>query len=108
MVTTVTRDRTRFFESDVYAREAIECLYRVQSIRPFFLYGFVILPDHCHFLIRVPSPEKVSSIMKSYKEGVTYAIGIGKLWQPRFHILIPEKPWNTLRYIHQNPFKITW
>ncbi|MEQ1849329.1 MAG: transposase [Candidatus Peribacteraceae bacterium] len=102
-ITTVTRDRIPYFLDDALAREAVECLYRVQSLRPFFLHGFVIMPDHCHFLIRVRKPEKISSIMKSYKAGVTYAIGNGKLWQPRFHILIPDKPWHALRYIHHNP-----
>ena len=105
-VTTNTFERKNTFQKDIYAREAIETLYRVQPIHPFFLYGFVIMPDHCHFLLCVPPPETISKIMNVYKSGVTFNTGLRrKMWQPRFHMRIPDDPETALRYIHMNPVK---
>jgi putative transposase len=105
LVTTNVIHRLPYFDDSARAREAVECLYRTQSIHPFFLYGFVIMPDHCHFLVHVPSPNTVSKVMNSYKSGLTFDLGIPKLWQRRFHIRIAKKPFGALRYIHMNPVR---
>lgn len=105
LVTAVTRDRTPFFADPPVAREAVEALYRTQHLHAFFLFGFVIMPDHCHLLINVPPPETVSMVMKSYKSSVTFSAGLGPMWQQRFHILLPAKPWKALEYIHMNPVR---
>lgn len=105
-VTTNTFKRIPFFTKPSHAREAIECLYRVHAIRPFLLYGFVIMPDHCHFLLKVLSPNTISMLMNTYKSGLTFDIGLPKLWQPRFDLRIIETGiGNVLRYIHMNPVK---
>lgn len=104
-VTTNIRDREHLFENDVYAREAIETLYRVQQIHPFFLYGFVIMPNHCHLLLRVPTPGSISKIINVWKGCTSMNIGLGPIWQPRFHMKIPNDSQATLRYIHLNPVR---
>ncbi|MFA7718256.1 MAG: transposase [Candidatus Absconditabacterales bacterium] len=106
LVTTITKDRIPVFADDAHAREAIECLYRVQMLHPFFLYGFVIMPDHCHFLVRVPAPKKIALIMNVFKSGMTFNTGIPKLWQPRYHIRSVKNVPAALRYIHENPVKM--
>lgn len=103
LVTTVTRDRVPFFADSANACEAVKCLYRVQKLHPFFLYGFVIMPDHCHFLMNVPSPGTVSHVMGCYKSGLTFDTGIPKLWQGRFHIRIVHNGIGALHYVHENP-----
>jgi putative transposase len=105
LVTNVTLNRAPIFANPAHAREAIETLYRVQQLHPFFLYGFVFMSDHCHFLMRVPEPQTISSIMSVYKSGVRFNIGIPKLWQPRFHIRIVHDPAAAKRYIHANPIR---
>lgn len=105
MITTNTLNRLPIFNNDVYAREAIETLYRVQELHPFLLHGFVIMPDHCHLLMFVPEPESISKIMNVYKAGMTFNLGIPKLWQPRFFNRIVESSYNTLHNIHMNPVK---
>ena len=102
MITTNVLDRQPLFANASYAREAIECLYRVQALYPFFLYAFVIMPDHCHFLVRVPAPETIGRIMNSYKSGLTFDLGIPKLWQRRYHLRLIAYPDQTKNYIHQN------
>lgn len=97
--------REKLFEKPTYAREAIDALYRVQNLYPFFLIGFVIMPDHVHLLLRVMPPEGISDVIRAYKRAVSHAIGIDPIWQPRFYMNIPDNVWHTLNYIHQNPLR---
>lgn len=103
LLTICTLDRERLFDDPSIAREAIETLYRVRALHPFFLYGFVVMPDHCHLLLYVPSPLTVSRIINIYKTACYTAFGIAPLWQKRFHIRIVRRPYPVLRYIHDNP-----
>lgn len=104
-ITTNTLNRQPIFADPAHAREAIESLYRVQEIHPFLLFGFVIMPDHCHFLVQIPPPYTVSKLMSAYKSGLTFDLGIPKIWQPKFDLRIPNDCWAVLDYIHQNPVK---
>ena len=105
LVTTVTYGRDPIFERASYAREAVECLYRVRTLHPFFLYGFVIMPDHCHFLMRVPADGSVSNVVGAYKSGLTFDLGIGAFWQRRFNIRLIDDLDGASRYIHFNPVR---
>ncbi len=102
-VTTVTKDRYPYFVDDAFARESVEALYRTQLVHAFFLFSFVVMPDHVHILVKIPAPEKISTVIKSYKLSVSRGIGNGVLWQPRFYVIIPNNPWKILSYIHHNP-----
>ena len=103
-VTTNTLHRKPVFTDPACAREAVECLYRVQELHPFLLFAFVIMPDHCHFLLRVEAPMKISNLIGTYKSGLRFDLGIQeRLWQPRFHLRVPNHAWRTLEYIHNNP-----
>jgi putative transposase len=103
LITTNTQDRKPIFLNHAYAREAIETLYCVQIRYPFVLYGFVIMPNHCHFLLRVPESGSLSKIMNVYKGITSLNIGNGSIWQPRFHVRWVKKPRAALKYVHQNP-----
>lgn len=103
-VTIATVNRERFFEHPAFAREAVETLYRVRALHPFYLYGFVIMPDHCHFLVMVQSPGRISNIIGMYKSGMTFNTGIPQMWQCRSHIrIIRDDAQSILRYVHMNP-----
>jgi putative transposase len=105
LVTTNIARRQRLFASDVYAREAIDALFRTQELYPFFLFAFVIMPDHMHMLISVPEPGSISSVVRSYKRAVSHAIGKGPIWQPRFHMRIVDNANEARSYIHLNPVR---
>lgn len=104
-VTTNTLDSKPIFSNDAYAREAIEVLYRVQELHPFFLFGFVIMPNHAHLLLSTIAPKKMSTVIDRWKMGVSHSLGLGPIWKPRFFIRIPDDVHATLRYIHWNPVK---
>ncbi len=97
--------RIAFFSDPAVAREAIETLYRVQQLHPFFLYGFVVMPDHVHILLRVPAPETIARVMNVYKSGLTFNTGIRKMWQRGYHVRIVHDATAALRYVHMNPVR---
>ncbi len=105
LITTNTQNRRKIFADPTYAKEAVDSLYRTQQLYPFLLFGFVVMPDHCHFLLKVPEPLKISTMMRTYKYGVTFNLGIGAFWQSRFHIRVPDHGWKALEYIHLNPVR---
>jgi putative transposase len=102
-ITTNTLQRGCVFADAAHAREAVEVLYRVKSLHPFSLFGFVVMPDHCHLLAYASLQNPISKIMNRFKMGVSHSLELGPIWQPRFDLVIPEKPESVLRYIHQNP-----
>ncbi len=102
-ITTNIAKRHKIFAEAPCARIAVETLFNIQDFYPFFLHGFVIMPDHCHFLIRVPEGGSISKIIGVYKRAVTFNIGRGPIWQSRFHMIIPRDPIRALEYIHKNP-----
>lgn len=105
LITTNIQGRKDIFFDPAAARIAVESLYQIQAHYPFFLFGFVIMPDHCHILMNVPEGGSVSKTIGIYKRAVSFNIGRGPIWQSRFHIRLAREPWLALKYIHQNPVK---
>ena len=104
-ITTNTKDRIPVFRDPTYANEVLLAIYRTQQIHPYFLYGFVVMPDHCHLLLSAPEYGSVSRIMHTFKRGVSFALELGSLWQSRFFIVYPKSPGKVLEYIHANPVR---
>ncbi len=104
-VTTNTQSRIPVFEDDACARIAVETLYSIQHFYPYFLYAFVVMPDHCHLLLNVPEGGSVSKVIGIYKRAVTFNIGRGPIWQSRFHLLLPKNIEAIINYIQQNPVR---
>lgn len=86
LITTNAAHRMPIFLEDACARIAIETLYGIQQFYPFFLYAFVVMPDHCHLLLKMPEGGSVPKMVGIYKRAVSFNIGRGPLWQPRFHM----------------------
>jgi REP element-mobilizing transposase RayT len=100
LITTVTKNREPIFQDPACARTAVETLYVVQNFYPVFLFGFVVMPDHMHLLVHVPSGGTISKFMQSYKRAASFNIG-RPLWQKRFHIRCADNPPGALLYIVQ-------
>lgn len=105
LITTVTKNRLPIFSDAACARTTIETLYSIQNHYPFFLYAFVIMPDHCHILLHVPEGGSISKIMHAFKRATAFNIGKGAIWQSRFHVRYPEDPGKAVSYIHENPVR---
>lgn len=104
-ITTNTQHRVPIFRDPAFANEAVLALYKAQQIYPFFLYGFVIMPDHSHLLLQVPEGGSISKVMYTFKRAAAFALDQGPIWQSRFLIVYPDDPAAALSYIHQNPVK---
>jgi len=111
-VTSVTRDRTPLFEE----RKAVDILAAAvtfyQTRGDFKLLGYVIMPDHVHFLI-IPQQGTISDIMRNVKAYTGNAIrrGLGicsDVWQDSFydHVMMDANDLEIrLNYIHDNPLR---
>jgi REP element-mobilizing transposase RayT len=103
LLTTNVEGKKSIFQNSVFAREAIESLYRVQEWYPFLLFAFVIMPDHCHLLLFIESPREASVLIKKWKVAVSRNLSIGPIWQSRFHLEIIHDSKAALKYVHDNP-----
>ena len=74
------------------------------------VFGYVVMPEHVHFLVREPERELLSTAIRAMKQSVARRLIAGRehFWQARYydfnvwsHSKIKEK----LRYMHRNPVK---
>ena len=115
-VTSVTNKRERIFLKRQSNELLLTTIESVRKEKYFELMAFVILPDHFHFLIKMPDEtnnfSKILQLIKGrftnnfkISQGITDSISI---WQKRFwdHIIRSEQDLkNHLDYIHWNPLK---
>jgi len=89
-----------------------DMIFYRQELR-YQLYGYVIMPDHFHWIIQ-PSPKAdISIIMNKVKGHSSFVINkhlgrTGKLWQKDYHdhVIRNGKDFEEkINYIHKNPFK---
>jgi putative transposase len=115
-MTVVTKDRKPL----LITHENLELFWRttktVQTLHPFHLTAYVILPDHFHFLLRTEDKSgNFSKILHSLKRNFTQNYKQHhqireplKLWQARFwdHVIRDERDLDKhMDYIHWNPVK---
>ena len=81
----------------------------VRCKTPFTINAIVVLPDHCHMLITLPSDSwDYSSIVRDIKKRFTFLTKQRNIWQRRFweHTIREEEDFaRHVDYIHGNPVK---
>lgn len=65
--TTITYKRFPYFKENIFCKLFIEELLLSQKLKKFELYGYTILPDHIHLLIRPSKEYNISKIMQFIK-----------------------------------------
>lgn len=88
----------------------LDHLERARKRHKFFLFAYVVMPDHVHLLLRTEQA-LLPAVMKTWKGGSGCAIakrrGItGAIWQPRYFDFILRRASDfgkKLEYIHNNP-----
>ena len=105
LVTIGTRKQETIFRDPACAREAIESLYRIQWWNPFVLFGFVILPNQCQFLIAVKRRLHLVQIIDKYKRAVAFNLEKPKLWEKEFRAreISPEEMGAMLQHMATLP-----
>jgi putative transposase len=115
-ITSVTHDRKKIFDSTENIDLYWSILEKTKSLQLFELMAHVLLPDHFHWMIKLPQENpNFSKILLGFKGNFTYQYKkihhISTpltLWQRRFwdHIIRNEDDlMRHLDYIHWNPVK---
>ena len=109
LITTVTVDRTPFFCDWTLGRFVVEALRlsRAETL------CFVVMPDHLHWLMQLPSglclSQSVRAVKLSSARWVNRRLGrTGRVWQAGFHdyaLRSEEELLPTARYIVANPLR---
>ena len=97
------------FLNDDHARTTFEeILERVRHTHQFYLFGYVLMPEHVHLLLSEPKRQLLSNTMRVLK-GETSKLLKGdrrQFWQTRyydFNVLTHRKHVEKLKYMHRNP-----
>ena len=114
--TLVTYERFPFFKYANHVERLKAAIQKIKKTDPFSLNAFVILPDHLHFLWRLPEDDKnFSTRLRLIKRDFSMQIITSlnhrqekRVWQRRFweHVIRDENDWQKhMDYIHYNPVK---
>jgi putative transposase len=112
-ITTHTKDFRPIFRDQRLAQIFFQKFNEYQKALKLEIYGYSLLPNHLHFLIKANSKNHLSYILFRLKGGTSRAINQllrkkGNLWQDRYydHVIRNENDFeNHLNYIHYNAVK---
>ncbi|MBI5465523.1 transposase [Candidatus Gottesmanbacteria bacterium] len=104
--------------SDIFleTRDFLRILKRLKEYKEklkFFLYAYVLMPNHFHLLLEPTARGTITKIMQTINTAYTMYFNkkyshVGHVFQGRFHSIIVEKEPYLLevsRYIHLNPVR---
>lgn len=102
--------RTNAPLSDLERTSLLEVLDSLRASGAFWLFGYIVMPDHLHLLIR-PNNLDLEASVRAAKSIAAMRImrrrgKRGPLWQPRYFdniIRHVREFWEKLEYIHNNP-----
>jgi putative transposase len=111
----VTRGNNRqdVFHDDEDRLAFLDAVGKTGERYPFRLYGYCLMTDHVHLLMRPEDGVPISRIMQSLLVAHTRRYhkkrgGAGHVWQGRFKSPViggDEHLWSVLRYIEANPLR---
>ena len=83
-------------------------LERLRRRHKFYLFGYVLMPEHVHLLVSEPEQLELSRIIGALKTEVSKKASLGEepLWQKRyydFNVFTQSNFVEKLRYIHRQP-----
>lgn len=87
-VTTNTTFGGWFFDSVERAIQLGSIIRAACKENQFVLYGYCILPDHIHLLVRKNGTYTLSVLMKTIKGRFWRFVSGSRVWQPRFNFRI--------------------
>jgi REP element-mobilizing transposase RayT len=114
LITMVTHERRKLFESFPLARLAINQLSRVDAEKSASTFAFVVMPDHIHWLCQLNGEVTLSRVVQKFKSAVTRELRLQAtdspraVWQKGFHdhaIRKDEDIAAIARYVIENPVR---
>jgi len=106
---TISCHRRRPYFSTCQSREIFEAaLETVRKRYGFFVYAYVVMPEHVHLLVSEPKRETLAQAIQALKTSVSKQSDPRPFWLARyydFNLHNSEKRTEKIRYIHRNPVK---
>ncbi len=86
----------------------LETLEQLRKKHEFYLFGYVLMPEHVHLLLTEPKKQPTSTTISVLKGETSKRLKSSRtqFWQVRyydFNVLTHAKRIEKLRYIHRNP-----
>ena len=107
-ITTGLKNRSRLFGQSAPARLVLECFQFFRANGEIELYGFVIMPDHLHVILKTKPPLTISRFVKRMKTHISHLLGHGPIWEKGYWSEVIESEAfmkQKLVYIHENPVR---
>ncbi len=70
-ITTNTQGREIYFKEDLFCQLLIDNLKICKRLKDFLLFGFIIIPDHLHLLLKPNGKYNISQIMQFLKRHIS-------------------------------------
>ncbi|WP_348268673.1 transposase [Edaphobacter paludis] len=86
----------------------LETFEQLRQRHCFYVFGYVLMPEHVHLLLGEPKQSKLEDIFRALKTQTSKRLKGDRqqFWQRRYHdfnVLTQAKLVEKLRYIHRNP-----
>jgi REP element-mobilizing transposase RayT len=114
LLTTVTAHRSPIFGDLWSARTVVGALRQEHESGRAHSHAFVLMPDHLHWLVSLPTGNSLSNLMRSMKGFSARQLNRrrpdleGSIWQPGFHdraLRKEEDLREAARYLVANPLR---
>jgi putative transposase len=107
-ITTGINNRIPLFKKPEAAKLVIDSFQFFRQRGEIELYGFVVMPDHLHIVLKVKEPLTISQFTKRLKNYIANSLGEGPIWEKGYwseviagEFFLRQK----LVYIHANPVR---
>jgi len=112
-ITTRLTDKLSIFTDEQCCKILLNDLYFYRKELEYLIYGYVIMPDHFHWIVHPSAKADIPSIMNKVKGHSSFEINkylsrTGQLWQKSYHDHIIRNGLDfeeKINYIHKNPYK---
>jgi putative transposase len=100
--------RLPFLNNDHARTVFLETLERLRQRHRFYVFGYVLMPEHVHLLLSEPPEMKLSGIFRALKTETSKKLkgDRPRFWQLNyydFNVFTQPKFTQKLQYIHRNP-----
>jgi len=100
--------RLPYLADDLSRSIFLETLEQLRQRHRFYLFGYVLMPEHVHLLLSEPKLHDLSTTISVLKGETSKALKGSReqFWQTRyydFNVFTHSKWMEKLRYIHRNP-----
>ncbi|RPH91990.1 hypothetical protein EHM69_12535 [candidate division KSB1 bacterium] len=107
-VTTCLKTTTRLPGSTHLGQLVLDTLNFYRQRGEIECYGFVVMPDHIHLIVKMIAPVTLPRWMNCFKSYVARQLNQGPIWQRGYWSeVVPSIPFleQKLLYIHENPVR---